>query len=142
MTALSLTRLAADLLRQGYAVQFRAPGRSMAPTLADGVRLLVEPLAADAPVQVGDIVLARLGDRLLAHRVVAIEGSGATARLVLRGDAQRDVTDVVRRTAILGKARLPDAPTRSAPLLRIRYRAAQRTPLYLKTIHKLIARLV
>ena len=63
-------------------------GRSMAPTLLPGDRLLV----ARARARLGDIVLARdprAPDRELIKRVAAVDGSG----LVLRGDNPAFSTD-------------------------------------------------
>ncbi|MFQ3581946.1 MAG: S24/S26 family peptidase [Chloracidobacterium sp.] len=105
-TNLKLTPLVVDLLRQGHAVRFRATGQSMAPTIADGDVIRVEPLAMDAPVSVGDVVLALVNNRLIAHRVIGITGGGVTAQLTLRGDAQASVADCVARRDVLG--RLPN----------------------------------
>lgn len=107
MTRLGWTPLVVDLLRRGCAVRFRAPGRSMEPTIADGAEIVVEPAPPDAPIRIGDIVLARVGERLIAHRVIAVESgrSGAEARFWLRGDAQASVADCVMRPAILGKVK-------------------------------------
>lgn len=111
MTRLGWTPLVVDLLRRGCAVRFRAPGRSMEPTIPDGAEILVEPAPPDAPVQIGDVVLACVGERLIAHRVIAVESerSGAEARFWLRGDAQASVADCVMRPAILGKVKLVPA---------------------------------
>ena len=100
---LKLTPLVVDLLRQGYAVRFRAPGQSMAPTIPNDTVITVEPLAADAPIDVGDVVLARINTRLIAHRVIGVEGQGTAAQFRLRGDAQASVVDCVARRAILGR---------------------------------------
>ncbi|OYT69977.1 MAG: hypothetical protein CFK52_12380 [Chloracidobacterium sp. CP2_5A] len=118
MTGFRLETLAIDLLRHGRAVRFCAPGRSMEPTIADGAVIVVEPLAEDAPIQVGDVVLARIGNRLIAHRVFAVEGDGQKARLRLRGDAQPSREDVVDRSAALGRVVEADAPPRLGRLLR------------------------
>jgi SOS-response transcriptional repressor LexA len=73
-----------QVLRSGRTVDLELRGHSMAPGLRDGDLLAVEPL--DRPVP-GDVVLARLGDLLMAHRVLAFDGE----RAVLRGDASRRV---------------------------------------------------
>lgn len=63
-----------------------AVGDSMAPTIRAGSRLLV---AFGQPVgRVGEVVVMRRGERLLAHRLVARRGAGADHRQVTKGDAE------------------------------------------------------
>jgi hypothetical protein len=63
--------LSTDLLRQGKSIRFRAPGRSMYPSIREGEAITVEPVSPSA-VQTGDILLYQTGERLVAHRVVRI----------------------------------------------------------------------
>lgn len=82
-----LAELSARLLGGGHRVRFRAPGRSMHPTIRDGEAITVAPVAAEA-VRRGDIVLYRLDRSVIAHRVAGIERDAAKGlRFMLRGDA-------------------------------------------------------
>jgi signal peptidase I len=63
--------LATDLLRQGKSVRFRAPGRSMYPTIKEGEIITVEPIEP-AAVRKGDIILCHSDAGVVAHRVVHI----------------------------------------------------------------------
>jgi hypothetical protein len=61
-----------ELLRQGQSVRFRAPGRSMYPTIKEGETIRVEPLAP-FDIKRGDILLYIVGRKVVAHRVVSIK---------------------------------------------------------------------
>ena len=60
------------LLERGHSVRFRAPGRSMLPTIKEGEAITVEPVEPSA-VRTGDIILYRNGNSVIAHRVVQIK---------------------------------------------------------------------
>jgi hypothetical protein len=66
-----LAELCEDLLRQGKSVRFRAPGRSMYPTIKEDEVITVEPVEAFS-IKIGDIILYRQGMSMVAHRVVHI----------------------------------------------------------------------
>ncbi len=78
--------LSTQLLGNGHRVRFRAPGRSMYPTIRDGEAITVAPVAAES-VRRGDIILYRTERSVIAHRVARIERDGADGlRFTLRGD--------------------------------------------------------
>jgi signal peptidase I len=64
--------ISADLLRQGQSVRFRAPGQSMHPTIKEGETITVAPVAV-SDIRRGDILLYKLGKKVVAHRVVSIK---------------------------------------------------------------------
>jgi len=107
------TTLVRSLLAQGVPVRFTAPGRSMAPTIADGEAITVWPLGADEQPGRGEIVLAQVAGRLIAHRIIEIRSTANDTWFVLRGDAQGQATDVVPRRAILGRVVLPPRSCRA-----------------------------
>ncbi|MBM7775188.1 signal peptidase I [Actinokineospora baliensis] len=76
MTALTLT--AAGL---GYGLSMRVDGRSMAPTLADGERVLTNPLAGDyTPARLDVVVLSPPGREAPAvKRVIGVPGDQVRA---------------------------------------------------------------
>jgi len=61
----------------------RHEGGSMVPALRRGDRLLVTPLRGAPSPRAGEIVLVRRGNRLVAHRLVAMKRGIA----ITRGDA-------------------------------------------------------
>jgi len=65
-------KLCTDLLSEGKSVKFKAPGKSMYPVILDGETLIVEPVAPSA-VNVGDIILYKSEEKLIAHRVISIK---------------------------------------------------------------------
>ena len=75
-----------DLLRHGFSVTFRAPGWSMHPTIRDGELITAEPVAPGR-LKWGEIVLYRVGEALLAHRVVGLRRRDGCPQLLVRGDA-------------------------------------------------------
>ena len=62
------------LLRAGHKVRFRAPGKSMQPAICDGDILIVEPVEP-AAVKIGDIILYRAEENIVAHRVLDLKKS-------------------------------------------------------------------
>lgn len=78
-----MTRIAATELfvRAGQTVKLRAFGHSMTPAIRSGEVLVVEAAPPEALV-IGDVVLARDGRHLLAHRIARI----AAGRVLLRDD--------------------------------------------------------
>jgi signal peptidase I len=92
------SELAAALLREGHAIRFRATGRSMRPAIRHGDLLRVEPVDWRT-LRPGDVVLFRLGGRLLAHRVVRADGT----KLVTRGDRSPREDPPVTADQVLGR---------------------------------------
>ena len=81
-------------------------GGSMAPAMPLGSLILVEP-TAPAAVHVGDVITFMLPDRLITHRVIAIDHDDMGIRLMTKGDAN-DVADpvAVRAGGAIGAVRL------------------------------------
>lgn len=61
-------------LRQGREATIRPRGSSMLPLIRSGEDVRLEPIAPDEEVDVGDIVLVRVGGRVYLHLVRAKEG--------------------------------------------------------------------
>ena len=103
LTPQQLLELSTELFARGLSVRFRAPGWSMHPTIDDGEVITVEPIEA-SEVKKGDIILYRINEGVIAHRVVGIQKSGrAEDRLILRGDASRVPDRPVAPEQVLGK---------------------------------------
>lgn len=84
-----------DQLQQGKVVQLAPKGISMTPFIRGGVdRVLVRK---EDKIEVGDIVLACWGDKLILHRVYAVNGG----RITLMGDGNLDGTEQVDRQDVL-----------------------------------------
>jgi signal peptidase I len=99
--------LITECLQNGHAVRFRAPGRSMHPTIRENEALVVAPIAP-SDLSIGDIVLSRCGEKITAHRLVRIEGGmpagpESRPRFILRGDACTACDHPVPADQILGK---------------------------------------
>lgn len=87
---------AAALLSEGREVVLNPRGRSMLPYIHEGRDAVVLKLLDT--VEVGDIVLARLADRYVMHRVFKAEGD----QLTLMGDGNVGLTESCGKGAILG----------------------------------------
>ena len=72
-------------------------GRSMLPDLREGMTLHLSP--APARLRVGEIVVFRAGERLVAHRIVRVFDDA----VVCAGDAQPDCLERVERDAVIAK---------------------------------------
>ena len=92
-----------ELLECGHSVRFKAPGRSMQPTIKEGETITVEPIAPEA-VKRGSIILYRTPGGVVAHRVVGIERKRSAHHLfLLRGDAATTCDAPVAPDQVLGK---------------------------------------
>lgn len=60
-------------LREGRPVSFRPRGNSMSPRIRSGQLCTVEPVEASA-IEVGDVVLCKVGGSEYLHLVKAIQG--------------------------------------------------------------------
>jgi signal peptidase len=79
---------------------------SMAPAIAMGALIFIEPITPSA-AQLGDVITFVLPDRLVTHRVVAIERDDAGRRLVTKGDANEAAdSGGVRASGSVGIVRL------------------------------------
>jgi len=97
------TPIALDALARGICVTFRAAGDSMWPAIRDGDVINVAPASA-ADTRVGDVLLRRVGARLLAHRLVAVtEDADGERWLFLRGDANDGCDAPARDRDIIGR---------------------------------------
>ena len=87
---------------RGVPFRFRGVGRSMWPLLRPGDVALVAAIAdGDGdPVREGEVVLVRVGEGLLAHRVIGRHEDG---RLRLRGDFTLAEDPPVQVSAVLGR---------------------------------------
>lgn len=77
-----------ELLREGRAIRFRAVGWSMHPAIEDGETISVHPISP-MDLNVGDVALFHIEDRLIAHRVLRCP-SPENPNFLLRGDAMAE----------------------------------------------------
>lgn len=93
--------LVKSLLEAGWMLRFPVSGRSMKPLLRDGSRVRVAPLSpssSETP-RLGDIVLFELASgRLVAHRVIEIQGQIVRTK----GDSSGEAEAPVDRSQLLG----------------------------------------
>jgi hypothetical protein len=126
MTFVDPSRTARLGLFEQYRIQSRsawigATGVSMSPALPPGSQLLVEfGRTADA---IGEVVVFRRRDALVAHRLVARTRTAEGVRLLAKGDAEAYLDPPIDAADVMGVARrvrLPDGrefevrPTTSA----------------------------
>ena len=136
--------LTRELLQRGCNVRFRATGTSMQPAIRDGEVVTVAPWSGDA-FAVGEILLCCVGQRPMAHRVVAVQPSDhGSPVLYLHGDnlCARDrpvrASDVIGRVLTVsrdGSDHPLDGPRR---LVRVR-RVARRLSLRLQRLVRIAA---
>ena len=114
-----------EALATGTVVRFRAEGISMYPTIRDGEVITVAAVSTEEVV-LGDVLLCRHGQRVLAHRVVGMTTCGTERFFELRGDAKAACDPPVRASAIVGKVVGVRRNGRVVPLsgraARLRYR--------------------
>jgi signal peptidase I len=89
-------------LTAGALVRFRVEGSSMYPAIHDGDVITIAPVSIDEVV-VGDVLLCRHDDRMLAHRLVRITASGSSRSFDLRGDAKSACDAPIDAEAVVGR---------------------------------------
>ncbi len=100
IVALSLSLL---VLRFVGLFAYVVMGGAMEPMLPIGSLVVVAPIPSDA-VRVGDLVTVTLPDRILTHRVVAIDQGDGGELFTLRGDAAASPDPVtVQPSPVVGK---------------------------------------
>jgi signal peptidase I len=112
-----------EALTRGTVVRFRAEGISMHPTIRDGEAITIAPVVTDDVVS-GDVLLCRHGQRVLAHRVVAVTTCGTERFFELRGDANASCDTPIGANAIVGRV---VGVRRNGRLLLLSGRAARRS---------------
>lgn len=85
-------------LKEGKEVVMTPKGASMLPFIKGG-RDSVVLQKSSAPSEVGDIVLARVGDRFIMHRVFKVDGGSLT----LMGDGNIRGTETCLDSDVIGK---------------------------------------
>ena len=93
--------LAAELLQSRGALQLRAMGSSMLPTLWPGDLVIVQSSNFEQ-VQVGDIVLYVRRSRFCLHRVLRKSNPGSEPFLITRGDSMPKEDFPVQPREVLG----------------------------------------
>jgi hypothetical protein len=87
-----------EQLASGLPLRVKTHGYSMWPFVRDGMVVTVQPCSAEE-CDVGDIILVRMLDSFLLHRVVGRKGSG----LLTKGDARRRIDGVIPPKRVLGR---------------------------------------
>jgi len=93
-----LPDLAGKLLQEGRTVRVKVTGTSMYPFLRDGNLVTVEPVSADRIMR-GMVVVARVPDAYVVHRVIGINREGSA---ILKGDFYRKIDSPVAPRQIIG----------------------------------------
>lgn len=107
-----------ETLRAGRPTSMLVAGTSMEPWFRRGDRVWLEPCEAGA-LRLGDVALSTDGDRMRAlHRVIGFDRTF----VVLKGDANHDLTERVRADAIAGRATVLERGGRSYDLRRAAWR--------------------
>jgi signal peptidase I len=108
------------VLDQGHPVAVDVASGSMTPTIEQGTRVRVEPIAED--LHPGDIVLilSSNGAELVLHRVIRLFAEGGQHFVIHQGDAQSSAFGTCLREAVLGRAvGFPLTPARALPTLEV-----------------------
>lgn len=87
------------MLQEGKSVRFTPTGVSMRPWI-EGGRDAVVLRRVDADIRVGQVLLCKVGDRFVLHRLRAIEQDGT---LVLQGDGNIIGQERCAKADVLGR---------------------------------------
>jgi phage repressor protein C with HTH and peptisase S24 domain len=89
--------LSRSMLKDGFAIRFRAEGRSMFPEIRDGEDVTVAP-AVDG-VRTGEVVLTDSGEGMIVHRLERMNSQSVRTR----GDSCLEPDEVLPGQAMLGR---------------------------------------
>jgi len=94
--------LCEDMLRSGRRVRIPAGGMSMFPRVRDGDIVIIEPVAP-AALAIGDIVVYRGSEAVVAHRLIGRCHRDGRMQLTVKGDFLRRSDGPVLPEAVLGR---------------------------------------
>ncbi len=97
-----LIDLAETLLEDNKSIKFSMKGFSMYPTLKEGDTGLVEKCSVDE-LKKGDIIVFRLNNNLIAHRLIEIKNINNTKVFIAKGDKNSYYDKPVVANEIIGK---------------------------------------
>ena len=115
------------VLAEGVPVAVDVVSGSMTPTIEQGTRVKVEPVAEG--LHPGDIVLILSSNEteLVLHRVIRLFAEGGQHFVIHQGDAPSSAFGICVREAVLGRAvGFPLTPARALPTLEVLDPAALR----------------
>ncbi len=91
--------LVLGLLAEGMSVELTVTGSSMSPFIRSQDTVTLEPIGAHR-VRHGEVVaVARTGQRLVVHRIIAMAGS----RIQTRGDSASQVDEWIERSRVVAR---------------------------------------
>jgi signal peptidase I len=94
-----------DILYHGKETVFRYRGKSMHPTLKEGMNICAEEVPVSS-VRRGDIILYKSGSSLAAHRVIKILKEGAKTIFVTKGDNHAYVdADLIPESGLIARVK-------------------------------------
>ena len=89
-----------EALENGNTMRYRALGWSMSPFIKEGSILTIRP---GKRAFIGDVILYKRADSMIAHRVIGKRRLDGRAFLVVKGDNSNYRGDLVSSPEILGK---------------------------------------
>jgi signal peptidase I len=99
----SIIKLSAELLADNVEICMPAQGISMFPAIPGGSVLRVESVKVE-DLRRGDVIVYRVKDRMVAHRLIRQELVQGRIRLITRGDAfPRTALEEVEPSQVLGR---------------------------------------
>lgn len=87
------------LLKGGQQVVFTPGGVSMRPFIEGGRDTVILEYPQPDTIRVGDILLCKVGERFVLHRLISIEGD----TLRLKGDGNITSGEICRRDDVIGR---------------------------------------
>src|ERR1035437_6107266 len=97
-----IVEFAESILEENHKISIRMQGNSMYPTLKAGDVGLVENCIPDE-LKVGDIIVFKVQDRLIAHRLVDIYKKVGETLFLSKGDKNNFTDTPFTSEALLGK---------------------------------------
>jgi signal peptidase I len=91
-----------EILKSGCELRMETVGGSMLPALRAGDIVIVRPACA-SDVTVGDVIVFRQGNTLVAHRLIRKSGANGATVLMTKGDFKRDYDELLPADKVLGK---------------------------------------
>ncbi len=93
-----------EILKDGIPIRCKVGGISMLPLLWPGDVIIIDPIDIEQ-IAIGDIVVFKLDNRLVAHRLISISSNNNSKFLFTKGDSNLKKDEPISAELLIGVVR-------------------------------------
>ena len=91
-----------EILKAGHNLRIIAEGSSMLPSIRGGDVIIIKPINV-VDLKIGDIIIRRTGNKLIAHRLIKKKNIEGILFLITKGDNLHSADQPLKASQLLGK---------------------------------------